>query len=411
MRADDPASSASRLSRLVAVWTRHRTALLTTGLVLMALAMVPRWTHELDRLLVEQGPQGARDLAMRHWEVGRWFAGGAAEGPLAPKIYPPASYAILWPFLGWLDLAAARWLWAATLLAALAWLSALVARESGAESRLARAFLVAWVPAMYATTVTVGNGQLGVHVLAAVLTSILIARRGRGAWPSDLAAALLFTLSLVKPSLAAPFFWILLTGRGGARRGALVAGAYAALTALAVSFRPEGMLGLLRSWLSISRETAVGARYGYMNLHEWMSAVGLGEWISFGSLLVLALLGAWVLRHRDGPVWPALGLAAIVARTWTYHALYDDLLLLVPIVALVRAAREAPPGGGRAVATGLVVCAGWFSTLVPARLLTAPPPWDLAFRAGQTIVWAAVLVALLALASRPAPGTGGAGRT
>jgi hypothetical protein len=312
----------------------------------MALVMVPRWTHELGRLLVEEGPQGARDLAMRHWEVGRWFAGGAADGPLAPKIYPPASYAILWPFVGWLDLAAARWLWAATLLAALAWLTAIVVRESGAESRLERAFLVAWVPAMYATTVTVGNGQLGLHVLAAVLSSILVGRRGRGAWTSDLAAALLFTLALVKPSLAAPFFWVLLTGRGGARRGALVVAAYAGLTALAVSVRPEGMLGLLRSWLSISRETALGARYGYMNLHEWMSAAGAGEWIPYGSLLALLLLGAWVRRHRGGPVWLALGVAAIVARTWTYHALYDDLLLLVPIVALVRAAHEARAGEG-----------------------------------------------------------------
>ena len=105
-------------------------------------------------------------------------------------------------------------------------------------------------------------------------------------------------------------------------------------------------------------------------------------------------------------MWPALGLAAIVARTWTYHALYDDLLLLVPIVALVRAARDTPADQGRAVATGLVVCAGWLSTLVPARLLTAPPPWDLAFRAGQTAVWAAVLVALIAVAARSTPEPG-----
>ena len=145
--------------------------------------------------------------------------------------------------------------------------------------------------------------------------------------------------------------------------------AYAGLTAIAVSFRPEGVMGLLRSWVSISRETAVGARYGYMHLHEWV--------------------------------------VAIAARTWTYHALYDDLLLVVPIVALLRAAREMPVGEGRAAATGLVVFAGWCSTLVPARLLTAPSPWDLAFRAGQTLVWAAVLVALVALASRPVADPGG----
>jgi hypothetical protein len=374
----------------------------------MGLVLVPRWTHELDRLLVEDGPQGARDLAMRHWEVGRWFAGEASDGPLAPKIYPPASYLILWPFLGWLDLTAARWLWAATLLAALAWLTAIVVRESRAESGLARAFLIVWVPSMYATSVTVGNGQLGVHVLPALLSSILIARRGRGGWSSDLAAASLFTLCLVKPSLAAPFFWVLMSGRRGARRGALVVAAYAGLTALAVSFRPEGLLGLVRSWVSISRETAVGARYGYMNLHGWMSAAGMGEWIPYGSALVLALLGAWVLRHRGGPVWLSLGLAAIVARTWTYHALYDDLLLVVPIVALLRLGRETPAGEGWAAAAGLVVFAGWCSMLVPARLLTAPPPWDLAFRAGQTVVWAAVLAVLLARASRPLSELGGA---
>ena len=241
MRAEAPGSPGTWPSRLVASWARHRTALLSVGLVLMGMALVPRWTHELDRLLVEEGAQGARDLAMRHWEVGRWFAGDADDGPLAPKIYPPASYVILWPFLGWLDLAAARWLWAATLLAALAWLTAIVVRESGVESRLGRAFLIVWAPSMYAATVTVGNGQLGIHVLPALLSSILIARSGRGGWPSDLASASLFTLCLVKPSLAAPFFWVLLSGRRGARRGALVVSAYAGLTALAASFASSAL--------------------------------------------------------------------------------------------------------------------------------------------------------------------------
>jgi hypothetical protein len=341
------------------------------------------------------------DLAMRFVGVGHWFAGGPLLGPLAPPMpYPPASYAILWPFLGWLDLSSARWLWALTLLVALGWLTVIVVRGSGADSTLERLFLAVFVSSMYSTCITIGNGQLGVHILPALLSALLLMGRDRGSWGADLGTALLFAFSLVKPSIAAPFFWILLFRKRGARPAALVVVIYACLTFVAVSFREKGVLELLALWASRSGSTARNARYGYANVHQWMSGSGMGEWILYGSLLILVLLGAWVLRHRGGPLWPLMGVTAIVARMWSYHAQYDDILLLVPLVALFRIAKEGSRGEREAVVSGLLLLVLWGSALAPARLLMAPPPWGLAFRTGQAVVWTAVLLFLAAHLAR-----------
>lgn len=365
----------------------------------MAALLVARWTYELPRLLFEQGPMGAMDLRMRQAAVYHWFAWEPVYAPnVVPMPYPPASYAILWPFLGWLDFAPARWLWAVTLLASLSWLTTIAIREGGARSTLERLFVGVFIPSTYAVCITAGNGQLGVHVLAALLGALLLLRKERSG-TRDLLIGGLFAVSLVKPSIAAPFFWVLLLDRGGRRPAVLVVALYAGLTLLAAAFRPEGLTDLVRLWLLQSEGTALSARYGYANLHQWMDALGVGRWIPQGSLLVLVLLGAWILRHRGGPFWPLLGVTSIVARVWTYHALYDDVLLLIPLLALFRVARDGPGRQGRVA--GFLLLLGWASALLPARLLTAPPPWDLAFRLGQTAVWMAVLVFLVARVTGP----------
>jgi len=355
------------------------------------------------------------DLRMRLDAVHYWFAGEPVYVPtVLPMPYPPASYSILWPFLGWLDFAPARWLWTLTLLGSLIWLIAIAVRETGARSTPERLFLSTFVPATYAVCITVGNGQLGVHVLPLLLWAILRLRGGERGWSGDLTIAVPFALALVKPSLAAPFFWILLLNRRGWRPAVLVVAMYSGLTVLAASFRPEGVMDLLRLWVSQSESTALNARYGYANLHQWMKALGLEAWASQGSLIALFLLGTWIWRHRHRPLWPLLGVTAIFARLWTYHALYDDLLMLIPMMALVWLIREGSQPFGATAAASVLLVVGCFSALAPARLLGGAPPLALAFRTAQALTWTAMLVLLAATAARlpdepPAPLDGNRG--
>jgi len=66
----------------------------------------------LGSLVIDSdGRPNAIDLKSRHDEVQRWFSGKPVYGGVRAT-YPPQSFVLLWPFLGWMTLSAARWLWA-----------------------------------------------------------------------------------------------------------------------------------------------------------------------------------------------------------------------------------------------------------------------------------------------------------
>ena len=125
------------------------------------------------------------------------------------------------------------------------------------------------------------------------------------------------------------------------------------------------------------------------NLHVWLGMLGLREWILPASLLVWLVLGFWIHRQRDGDLWALLGVAAIVACFWTYHRWYDDVLLLLPMVALFRMAKR-----GSAVAGGLLGAAILLS-LAPGGLFLLPPPFNTAYVVGQTGLWMVTLLFLV----------------
>jgi hypothetical protein len=115
---------------------------------------------------------GAIDLRSQLDTVQRLFAGERVYG--ADQLtdnHPPASYVLLWPLLGWLGLESARVAWALTTLPVLALLSWLAVRASGARTVAERCFMALTPVTMYATAITIGNGQLTIHVLAAIFNS------------------------------------------------------------------------------------------------------------------------------------------------------------------------------------------------------------------------------------------------
>jgi hypothetical protein len=411
--------------RLTSRVARHRSALPLVLSALLALASL-RLAIQVPRL-VAGGPEvfGAVDLRFRHAEVARWFAGEPVYGALDTAVYPPATYPLLWPLLGWLDLPGARLLWAATGLAALAALCVLLSRASGAPTWRVRLPLAFLPPAFYATGVTLAAGQLLVHLLPALAAAVLLLSRSAptagqvtpstpavipsaardlgGGKPSlrrDLAAAGLFLMALAKPNAAIPFTWLLLFLPRRLRPTLLAATGYLLLTFLALAFRPTALAEFFGAGLATARGVAAASGYGHLGV--WLAAAGLERFLPVASLAVFLALGAWVARHRDADPWILLGVTALVARVWTYHQVTDDVMVLLPAAAAYRLVHRAPAPATRrraAVAFALAAIAG----LLPTRLYALPDPWPLvAFELPQMFTWAVLLTVLLRAAAAPA---------
>jgi len=326
-------------------WARRRRAVLAILIALMAIAAIVWLGYETWRLVVQ--PEflaghrihpGAIDLKQRYGEVNSWFSGLPVYGHLMLATYPPASYAMLWPFLGWLNEGSAVWLWLLTTALALALLISLIVKESGADTVQERIFIALIPASMYATGATIGNGQLMVHILPALIAGLLLLGRKDVRWRNDLLATLFLLFALVKPNAVVPFFWIVVFVPRRLRPVTLVASAYLLLTLFAVSFQETGLLTTLLDWstqsMGVSEWASVELSHG--NVHSWLAAHGMERWNFPVSLMLLLMLGAWTYRHRDTDVWILLAVAGIVARFWTYHGWYDDLLILPAMIALFR---------------------------------------------------------------------------
>lgn len=382
-------------------WLEFGKMLLRFAIALMAVAALVWLGYQFWRLLWEadpiwaSSPVGAVDLMMRYDEVHGWFSGRPVYG--GPNAgYPPASFVLLWPLLGWLELSPARWLWAVASAAALVWLIYLLIQDSGAETTLERVF-VALIPlALYPTGATIGNGQLIVLLLPALVAALTRLQRQRG-WRDDLFAASLMLIALVKPSVSVPFFWILLFVPRTWRPAALVVAGYLALTLFAALFQDSSLIAILREWLAgVSGLASWG---GYANLHALLAALQLENWSLPASMFLLVALGAWIYRHREADPWLLLGVTAFVTRFWTYHGWYDDLLILLPMIALFRVAKRSSDER-QGVVAGIIFACTLLVMLAPGGLYLLPPPWKTLYVIAQVLVWFVGLIFLLDLTRR-----------
>jgi len=97
----------SRLRLAVTVGNNHY---MLVAVALMSLAAVIWLGYEFWRLLLQPNPPGPLDLMLRFTETRLWFAGQPVYEIEKTGVYPPASYLLLWPFVGWVDFFHARWL-------------------------------------------------------------------------------------------------------------------------------------------------------------------------------------------------------------------------------------------------------------------------------------------------------------
>jgi len=390
--------------------------------LVMAVVATGWLAYELWRLLWQPVPQGARDHVQRWWEVQWWFAGDVLYGILGTAVYPPASYLMFWPFMGWLDHTPARWLWALTSLAVLVILVRICVRESLATTRLERAFVACLPLSMYATGATIGNGQVTLHALTSLLAGLLLLRRPKAGWQLDLTAAGLVLFGLIKVTVTAPFFWFVVFVPGRVRPALLVVVGYALLSVGGAAPQKDSTVQLLWKWQEAGLRGVeyAATREASANVHtqiagaveEAMKATGNARatgperrkweqrkrfWLRVSSLTMLGLLGAWTLWRRRAEPWALLGVSAVVARFWTYHNWYDDLLILLPMIALFRLAKSAA-GSWTGTAAGLLVAASVPVMIAPGGLYLLPSPWKELYVVTQILLWIA-MAGLLVLSS------------
>lgn len=361
----------------------------------MAVLALMKLGEEFWRLILDTSSIGAIDLKFRYREVHRWFSGIPVYTEFSGAVYPPASYAIFWPFLGWLNLKDARLLWAATSTITIVGLVYLVVKESNANTNLEKFFAGLIPVSMNSTGVAVGNGQPTPHQIIALLIGILLLRKRREGWLNDILASTLILLALVKPSVSAPFFWIVIFVSSSLRPAILVVLAYITLTLLAASFQEPGLLTLIHDWMARVSVIAEREGGGYANLNTWLANLGMEQWSLLASFLALLSLGFWIYLHRHVDLWLLLSVSALVARLWTYHRWYDDLLILIPMIALFRIAKQEPSANGSGVIAGMLLALTVLAMLTPYRVQDLPSPWYLLFTGGHAVIWIFILIFLL----------------
>jgi hypothetical protein len=400
--------------RILASWDKRGSAVLSWAAVFMALVALGWLGYGTWRLLWQPTPMGAGDLAQRWIETRDMFAGRDVYLSNGNATYPPATITLLWPILSWPGFPIARWLWALLTLGALVGIVRVVVRASGATTKTGRRGAMLLPLAMYATGAATGNGQLTVLVVACLLTSLPILLCEEQSRPLAL-AALVFVAALAKPSLAAPFFWMVLFRPKRPLWAVAIGAIYLGLTAVPGLVQPVGAVQLCYQYLSRIRYDAAkaAASIGHINLHSWLVAVGQQQWDTKGSLTVLGLLGLWTWRHRRADPWLLMSAAAFAARVWTYHTSYDDLILIIPMVALLRLAKQGATDGQK-IWAGLLLTFMLGSTLAPSEqsrldrsvVYVLPAAWNEAYVVAQAMVWLAACVFLLrAVAARAAPRT------
>jgi cytochrome c biogenesis protein CcdA len=112
---------------------------------------------------------------------------------------------------------------------------------------------------------------------------------------------------------------------------------------------------------------------GYINLSGWLAAAGFEKAIVPVALLTLLGLGAWTWRYRAVDFWLLVGIIGLVTRLWIHHRAQDDLLILFPMIALLRQAKQSSAPDGSDVIAGLLFALIWAPMMAPTDLFRQFP--------------------------------------
>ncbi len=344
-----------------------------------------------NRLLMSQNRNAAVDISLRQSEMRIWFSGqNLQHAGFHRRTYPPASYMMLYPVMGWLTFAEARAVWAFLSILLLGLLSYFSIRSVRPDTKLETAFWLLLPLALTSTAVCIGNGQLALMVVAELWAAIYLIHAYAKSWQRDCAAGILLLLALVKPQMSLPFIWILLFKLRAIRPILIALAGYLALTAAAVQFQPSTpLIEALTGWVHSGLAVAKGMEASF--LEGLFIETGKGDWILYYAFAVFFMLGFWVWHYRTADIWLLAGVTAFAARLWIFTRVYGDFLILIPLIAVFRILKKAS-------VTSFETVMGAVLFWLTLGILTAPGDyfedrwvWNVQFRIMYTTVWLTLL--------------------
>jgi len=319
---------------------------------------LPSLVYAFHALVANEGLFAAIDLQLRLRETNTWWEGTNVYRSTGHAVYPPAAYLVFRPLFVFTEFEDVRkvWaLWSLLLVGLTCWTFQRVTGLVSWQGRLFAATLPLWLLALKSAF---GTGQISLLCVVAAVGAILMFCREDAGWGWDLLATGLFIVALLKPTMTAPFFWLVCFMPGRWRPAVLVVVSYVVLTLVSAQLVPDpDVFVLIAQWTDRAVE---GARHGALdggNVNV-QSALGLSHFADHGPLLSLLMvggLGAWTAGRPKTDPWVLFGVAGIVGRLAFYHRGYDDLLVLPALIAMIRLAARPPSERIGRLALGLLV--------------------------------------------------------
>ena len=112
------------------------------------------------------------------------------------------------------------------------------------------------------------------------------------------------------------------------------------------------------------------------------------------AVITTAVLGFWTYRQRHGDMWILLGVTAIVSRLWVHHRSYDDMLVVLPMIALFRITKQGTSRNGDDFAAVILLAVAVMVMFVPAVVLVFPE-WKIPMKTLQSVFRIVLLIFLV----------------
>lgn len=392
-------------NNLINHWNQNKDRYLKMSIFLMTILSVIWMSHHFIKFNLGTSPiwkishWGTGDLLLRHAEIKSWFSGLPVYDSISSAIYPPASYVILWPLLVFDNMIIIKTIWTSIYLVCAVALSFIFVKYSNLDTKLEKV-LAALIPlTTYSLGTSVGIGQITLIVITLLLISLLILKDDDDSNRNRFLIPMLFLFCLVKPSITAPFFWIAIFLPKNLRPAISIVTGYILLTLIASYFQHDNAYILVNKWLNNSSNSLrdFGSSQ-YFDLHYLLIKFGKEDWRLQGSLTALLLSGIWIYRNKNADIWILIGVMAMVSRFWTYHNWYDDLLLIIPAIPLLRITKSNNFGLYTKVCSFVLLILLCIANIAPGGLYMLPEPFKSIYIYSQLVILFSVMVFLITIA-------------